>query len=48
MARRELSDDEWALVESLLPIGAYGPYPHRLRDHFEGVIWTFRPGAQWR
>ncbi|MEU6325049.1 transposase, partial [Streptomyces sp. NPDC047009] len=48
MARRELSDDEWALVEPLLPIGAYGPYPHRLRDHFEGVIWRFRSGAQWR
>ncbi|MFD5315223.1 transposase [Streptomyces sp. NPDC127098] len=48
MARRELSDDEWALVAPLLPIGAYGPYPHRLRDHFEGVIRRFRSGAQWR
>lgn len=48
MARRELSDDEWALVEPLLPIGAYGPYPHRLRDQFEGVIWKFRSGGQWR
>lgn len=35
-------------MEPLLPIGAYGPYPHRLRDHFEGVIWRFRSGAQWR
>ncbi|GAA2652624.1 hypothetical protein GCM10010400_05340 [Streptomyces aculeolatus] len=24
------------------------PYPHRLRDHFESVIWRFRSGAQWR
>ncbi|PZG78104.1 hypothetical protein C1I97_36615 [Streptomyces sp. NTH33] len=48
MARRELSDDEWALVEPLLPIGAYGPYPHRLRDQLEGVIWKFRSGGQWR
>ncbi len=28
--------------------GAYGPFPHRLRHHFEGVIWRFRSGAQWR
>lgn len=48
MARRELGDDEWALVEPLLPIGAYGPSPRRLRDQFEGVIWKFRSGGQWR
>ena len=48
MTRRELSDDEWALVEPFLPIGAYGPYPQRLRDQFEGVIWRFRTGSQWR
>lgn len=48
MARRELSDDDWALMEPLLPIGEYGPYPHRLRDQFEGVVWRFRTGSQWR
>jgi transposase len=48
VARRELSDDDWALVEPLLPIGGYGPYPHRLRDQFEGVVWRFRTGSQWR
>ncbi|SCF28946.1 Putative transposase of IS4/5 family [Micromonospora purpureochromogenes] len=48
MTRRELSDDEWALVEPFLPIEAYGPYPQRLRDQFEGVIWRFRTGSQWR
>lgn len=31
-----------------LPIGAYGPYPERLRQQFEGVIWRFRTGGQWR
>ena len=48
MTRRQLSDDEWALIEPLLPIGRFGPYPHRLRDQFEGVIWRFRTGSQWR
>lgn len=35
-------------VEPYLPVGEYGPYPGRLRQQFEGVIWTFRTGAQWR
>lgn len=48
MARRELSDDEWKLVEPFLPIGRYGPYPKHLREQFEGVIWRFRTGSQWR
>ena len=48
MTRRELSDSEWELVEPFLPIGRYGPYPQRLREQFEGVIWKFRSGGQWR
>lgn len=48
MTRRELSDDEWVLVEPFLPIGRFGPYPARLREQFEGVIWRFRTGGQWR
>lgn len=31
-----------------LPIGRYGPYPERLREQFEGVIWRFRSSGQWR
>ena len=48
MTRRELSDDEWGLIEPFLPIGRFGPYPQRLREQFEGVIWRFRTGGQWR
>jgi transposase len=48
VTRRELSDLEWELIEPHLPIGQYGPYPHDLRDQFEGVIWRFRTGSQWR
>ena len=43
-----MTEDEWALIEPLLPIGRFGPYPQRLRDQFEGVIWRFRTGGQWR
>jgi transposase len=48
VTRRQLSDDQWALIEPYVPVGEYGPYPARLRDQFEGVIWRFRSGAQWR
>ena len=48
MTRRQLTDRQWKLIEPYLPIGDYGPYPERLRDQFEGVIWRFRTGAQWR
>jgi len=48
VTRRQLADEQWKLIEPFLPIGEYGPYPERLRDQFEGVIWRFRTGAQWR
>jgi transposase len=48
MTRRQLTDEQWKLIGPYLPIGEYGPYPERLRDQFEGVIWRFRSGAQWR
>lgn len=48
MTRAQLTDGEWGFVEPFLPVGEYGPYPERLRQQFEGVIWKFRSGAQWR
>lgn len=48
MARAELADDEWQLIEPFLPIGRSGPYPQHLRGQFEGVLWKFRSGSQWR
>ncbi len=39
---------EWEFIEPFLPVGRFGPYPERLRQQFEGVIWRFRTGGQWR
>ena len=44
----QLTDGEWEFIEPYLPIGEYGPYPERLRQQFEGVIWRFKTGGQWR
>jgi transposase len=48
MTRAQVTDLEWEFIEPYLPIGEYGPYPVRLRQQFEGVVWKFRSGAQWR
>ena len=36
------------LIEPLLPVAATGPLPRRVRDQFNGVIWRFRTGSDWR
>jgi transposase len=43
-----LTDVEWEFIEPYLPVGSFGPYPTRLRQQFEGVVWRFRTGGQWR
>ncbi len=48
MTRVQLTDEEWEFIGPYLPIGRYGPYPARLRQQFEGVLWRFRTGGQWR
>ncbi|GAA2009453.1 hypothetical protein GCM10009838_89130 [Catenulispora subtropica] len=48
MARFDITDAEWALIEPLLPVAATGPLPRRVRDQFNGVLWRFRTGGGWR
>ncbi|MFF3672269.1 transposase [Microtetraspora malaysiensis] len=48
MTRLELADEEWEFIGPYLPIGGFGPYPERLRQQFEGVIWRFKTDAQRR
>jgi transposase len=48
VTRVQLTDEEWEFIGPYLPIGEYGPYPERLRQQFEGVIWRFKTGGQWR
>ncbi|MFE7245748.1 IS5 family transposase [Streptomyces sp. NPDC057580] len=48
MTRVQLTDPDWEFIEPYLPIGEYGPYSERLRQQFEGVIWRFKTGGQWR
>ncbi|GGP18678.1 hypothetical protein GCM10012278_91640 [Nonomuraea glycinis] len=47
MARGDLTDDEWSLIEPHLPLGERGPIPD-LRLQFNAVMWRFRTGSPWR
>ena len=49
MRRHELTDEQFALIEPLLPRakGAGHPWnPHR--PLVNGIVWRLRTGAQWR
>lgn len=48
MARGDVSDAEWELVRPFLPVAAIGRLPRRLRVQFNGVVYHFRTGSQWR
>jgi transposase len=48
VARFDVTDAEWALIEPYLPVAATGPLPRRVRDQFNGVLWRFRTGSGWR
>jgi transposase len=47
MARGDLTDEEWSLIELHLPLGERGPIPD-LRLQFNAVMWRFRTGSPWR
>jgi transposase len=44
----QLADGDREFIAPYLPIGEYGPYPERLRQQFEDVIWRFKTGGRWR
>jgi transposase len=48
VTRKQFTDEQWKFIEPYMPIGRFGPYPERLREQFEGVIWRFRSSGQWR
>jgi len=48
VARFDVTDAEWALIEPLVPVAATGPLPRRVRDQFNGILWRFRTGSGWR
>jgi transposase len=48
VARFDVTNAEWDLIEPFLPVAATGPLPRRARDQFNGVLWRFRTGSGWR
>lgn len=48
MARFDVTNAEWDLIEPFVPVAATGPLPRRMREQFNGVLWRFRTGSGWR
>ena len=48
MARFDLSDEEWAVIEPLLPKEGRGPKRKDDRKILNGVFYILRTGAPWR
>lgn len=48
MARGDVTDAEWALIEPFVPVGGRGPVSGMRRAQFNGVMWRIRTGSPWR
>lgn len=48
MARFDLSDEEWAVVQPLLPPRGRGPARKNDRQVINGIFYILRTGAPWR
>ncbi len=48
--RHDLTDGQWAALESLLPAGAGHARPRRwtMRVIIDGIRWRVRTGSPWR
>jgi len=48
MARFDLTDEEWAIIERLLPPQGRGPKRKDDRQVLNGIFYILRTGAPWR
>ena len=50
MKRHEVSDEEWSLLDPLIPkpVAKTGRPPRDRRQMLDGVLWILSTGAQWR
>ena len=48
MARGDVTDAEWELIRPFVPVAVIGRLPRALRAQFNGVVYHFRTGSQWR
>ena len=48
MARYDLTDFEWSVIEPLLPMDRRGPKPKNNRRIINGMFYILRTGSPWR
>jgi transposase len=48
MARYDLTDFEWSVIEPILPMDRRGPKPKNNRQILNGMFFILRAGCPWR
>lgn len=48
MGRGDLSDEQWSVLEPLLPVVMLGRPPLGRRRLIDGIRWRVRTGVPWR
>ncbi len=49
MARHGLSDEQWAVLQRVLPpVASTGRPPHDRRRMIEGILYVLKTGCAWR
>ncbi len=48
MARYDLTDFEWSVIEPLIPMDRRGPKPQNNRQILNGMFYILRAGCPWR
>jgi transposase len=48
MARYDLTDFEWSVIEPLVPMDRRGPKPQNNRQILNGMFYILRAGCPWR
>ena len=52
LPRRQLTDEQWALISDLFPVPTPNPRGGRpradVRQCLEGILWVLRSGARWK
>ncbi|MFJ4343282.1 IS5 family transposase [Streptomyces sp. NPDC088915] len=48
VGRGDLSDEQWAVLEPMLPVAMRGRPPLGRRKLIDGIRWQVRTGAPWR
>lgn len=45
--RYEITDEEWNIIQPIIPVAHTGRPQKDIRAHLNGIVWLARSGARW-